>query len=101
MRIHCRWSKSLCPYHVNTYILCLCYWQVLGEMEGGKDKHGVDIALKRHEAIRTDVEARVSTYLYSWMVYLPIHMYVHILRMRTYVTCVTTVNLFITDTLGP
>jgi spectrin beta len=32
--------------------------QVLDELEGGKDKHGVDIALKRHEAIRTDVEAR-------------------------------------------
>ena len=68
-------------------------------MEGGKDKHGVDIALKRHEAIRTDVEARVSAYLYSWMVYLSIHMY--ILRMHACVICVTTVNLFITDTLGP
>ena len=34
--------------------------QVLDKLEGGQDVHGADIALKRHEAIRTDVEARVS-----------------------------------------
>ena len=34
--------------------------QVLDKLEGGQDIHGADIALKRHEAIRTDVEARVS-----------------------------------------
>ena len=33
---------------------------MLDKLEGGQDIHGADIALKRHEAIRTDVEARVS-----------------------------------------
>ena len=37
--------------------------KVLDELEGGRDMHGVDVALKRHEAIRTDVEARVSNLL--------------------------------------
>lgn len=33
---------------------------MLDKLEGGQDIHGADIALKRHEAIRTDVGARVS-----------------------------------------
>ena len=35
--------------------------QILDELDNGRDMHSVDAALKRHEAIHTDVDARVST----------------------------------------
>jgi len=34
--------------------------QILDELDNGRDMHSVDAALKRHEAIHTDVDARVS-----------------------------------------
>ena len=33
--------------------------QILDELDNGRDAHSVDAALKRHEAIYTDVNARV------------------------------------------
>ena len=35
--------------------------QILDELDNGRDAHSVDAALKRHEAINTDVHARVSS----------------------------------------
>ena len=37
--------------------------QILDELDNGRDMHSVDAALKRHEAIHTDVDARVSSVL--------------------------------------
>ena len=34
--------------------------QILDELDNGRDAHSVDAALKRHEAIHTDVNARVT-----------------------------------------
>jgi len=36
---------------------------ILDELDNGRDMHSVDAALKRHEAIHTDVDARVSSVL--------------------------------------
>ena len=40
--------------------------QVLDELDKGQDVHAVDAALKRHEAISTDVHAGVSNSFKHW-----------------------------------
>ena len=37
--------------------------QIVDELDNGRDAHSVDAAVKRHEAIHTDVNARVSCLL--------------------------------------
>ena len=34
--------------------------QILDELDNGRDAHSADVALKRHEAINTDVNVRAS-----------------------------------------
>ena len=55
------WQLSLYKLRHDVMLTGAVYsLQVLDKLEGGQDIHGADIALKRHEAIRTDVGARVS-----------------------------------------
>ena len=42
--------------------------QILDELDNGHNLHSVNAALKRHEAINSDVNARVSIWMYIFRV---------------------------------